>query len=739
MAGVAQPRSSNSDEDEEIIRPETSNKRSRPDSDEWVKFDPSEECKNLDDGLKVVFVRGSFDNFPNDAQKKWDHPESPKSLCTQYLDWLFPDNLFEVTSSTYTKYIDLWKRGDRVYMFKAPGFFYFSNPEQLPDYTKFDRDDYDMDKCVKNGSHNATMLQLLAFYYTKILPSSLKRNVYIHKTQIAVPYFVDLIPFTIDLITRALWRFLTVTPRDSMGVVFVSYPEHAMVLIFDSVAKRLELYEPNGINAKYRITKGGPLQTFTMYDYLKTQVRMLKAQGIKRLWGNTFKFQQEDGSCSEWASAMAMCRMTGVSRDRLPTKTQDVLDIMSTTRRIIWNVCRFDQFSMYVILSFEEIDRALNACQVPADQSDALLNLVTKHVEYNPIPIPPDDSLTDEEMKDETCPRPLVINLQQVNVNSYFIEYIEQYCQPPGVVIVRGTSLVESSEAVSLIVPVAESVQLEMSEPINLSDIDSLNILKYLVRNGDRSKYRVTAKEAVAYDTVCTSRMDGRVKFDQVIVAKTISAEARTQLEQIADKLVDELRSRVMTLNIRNFNAIDNVLDHSPDSVDAIAFTGPLVGQEPHTLANGGRLGQLMSVSAAVDMPSANINAIAMACDKARQGRTLHVTEVGAYPIADDLGRAMALSKCIKTGVLSMDRLVLKLIAGANVIPDFAREFAKEQPSIPVYVILDPVDEPTLQTAQSLGVLNIIVDQKYESEKPDTLRVFLERAQSVEYRKLCAQ
>jgi hypothetical protein len=714
---------------------ESSNKRAR--SDVWVSYDPSDRCELIDHAREVVFIDGFFADFPEFSRVERDHPKSGRSLCTQYLFWLHPNASFSVSRATYQKFIDIRERNGELYFFKAPGFFYFSNASHLSDYSQFDKMDYDIDSCLKIGAFAATSMQVLAFYYTKILPQRLRKNVYIHKKHIQVQNFEEL--GSVGVLVEKLDEFFAATPEGSMGIAFVSYPEHAMALVFDSLEKRVELYEPNGIDAKYLIEERGPLQQFTMYDYLQTRARpMLLKNGIERLWGNTFKFQQKDSSCSLWASAIAICRMSGVDRDRVPTKTQDVVDITSMNRRIIWNVCRFDQFSRYVFVSFKDLDRALNACQVPEDEVTKLLTMVMKHAAYSPIPIPPDEFLNDERKDDSGgCPRPLVINLQQVDVTPYFIDYINQYCQE-GPVIVRGNSLGESSAALLLIMPKAESVHLEMTEPINLSDQDSVILLQYLARGAGDSKHTITAKEAVVYGEMSTVLfLQHRVKFDRVLVAKPVSAETRARLETIADTLVDEPRSWVITLNLRNRQAITNASDLPPDSVDEIIGTGSFVGQEPHMLTDSPRsLRELMSVSTTVRLPSLDINGIVQACESARQGHTLHVAEVGASPTVDDRVHALALSHCIKKGVLSMDRFVLKLRPGANLFRNFAVAFAKEHPLVPIYMVLDPVDEQTLQAAADLGVSNFIVDQKYASDQPANLRAFLNQAKSVEHREL---
>ena len=761
MAGVAQP--SSSDEDEESDQPSSSEeedipidimqphrpptqkiskKRTRPDSDQWVRFDPSEECKYLDDGRIVVFVNGFFDNYPNDRQENWDNPESSKSLCTQYLDWLHPFGYLEVTTSTYAKYIDFWQLADKIYLFKAPGFFYYSNRAYLPEYTHFFPSNYAVDHCMQHGAYRATTLQVVAFYYTKILPPSLRADLYIHKTFIEFPYLVDMDIDTVKPITVELGMFIDATPFGSTGITFVGYPEHAMVLIFDSKLHRLEFYEPNGVDAKYPITKNGPLQSFTIYDYLKTRPNLLLAYGIDTLWGSTFKFQQQGKSCSLWASIMAICRMTGIRREQLPTRTQDVKDLLSTIRMIMWSVCRFGDFQDSPLVSFQDIDRKLNTCILSKSEIDQVLGMVMKHAAYTPIPIPPDEPLDPDEMKVEpsVCPTPWVINLDEVNVTSYFIHYAWPYCQR-STVIVRGSSVVASSEALRLIMFIAASVELEMVELINLSDVDTVATLDVLVAENPRCV--MAAKKAVVYapNTLdLIKKMRGRLLFDNINRAKAISTEATEALMGIARQLVSYPMPWEVTLNLLNHNAMPYVRGLPDDCVDRLICTGPLVGQErPDYMLNrfaNSRLKTMMQKSTHVEVPSTKVNIVALAC-AGEMHHTLHVTEVKTSLSASDIAAFGQLDSCIKRGVLTIDRLVLQFEIDEASVVEVNRLVANVHARIPIYMLLNPVDEKSIDLyVRRMHVRNFIVAKRYENFSPVFLWNFLSKARSVIYRDL---
>lgn len=728
--------------------------RKRKRSDEWVTFEPSKECSHIDLSQKVMFVDGFFDNFPHDRQEKWRPPASAKPLCTQYIEWLFPNDPFKVTISSYNKHIDIRMRGGEIYLFRAPGFFYFNNPKILPEFDDFRPEEYAVDYCMQHGAFRATTMQVIAFYYTKILPRGLKHNLYIHKMPIEVPFFDGLNVSKVNALTNRVQAFLQATPHGAMGIALAFYPHHDMVLVFDALNQRLELYEPNGINEKYHQEKGflGPLQHFTMYEYLKQHAfEMFDVMDgrVTHIWGNTFKFQQTDSSCSLWASTMAICRMSGVSRDRLPVKTQDVIGITALNRSIMWNVCKFDRFNDLSKVLFESIDRALNDCQVPQAMAQELLAMVLKHQDKCPIPIPPDEPL-DEEMKAvpevpeaEVAPRPLVINLQEVDVNSYFVSYIDQY-RKPGPVVVRGTTVAASASALRLLLPQENLVRLELSEPIDLSDFNTAEILKELVL--ESPAHRITANEAVVFgaNTIDILKgLEGQVRFDRVILAKPIQDEDRASLKMIADALVVQPRTWVLTLNLLDVDAMDRALKLPSNSVDKITCTGPLVGQEPPDYALNGpggpginQLQLLMDKSTVVEVPSADVRVVVNAFKGARNGHTLHVTEVRAIPTMQDRLHAFRLSSSyIDVGIVSIERLVLTPSApGVPVFQNFVGEFAKNQPLIPTYMVLDPLDQHSMQTAAALGVSNFLVDQRYASDPPIRLREFLARAKNVIYR-----
>ena len=718
---------------------ESSKKRAR--SDAWVQY-ATEQCELFDYDGEVVFIDGFFRDFPNYSRVERDHPKSGMSLCTQYLFWLHPNASFSVSLATYNQFIDIRERNGELYFFKAPGFFYFGNNGVVPDRLAFHPQEYDIDHCVQHGAFDDTTMQVIAFYYLKILPQRFKERLYVHKTAIQIPFFDGSNFEQVDALTEQLRTFIAATPDDFMGVALIGYTEHAMALVFEAREKRLELYEPNGVSAKYRRDSKtpGPVQSFTMYEYLTEHVFEMQEGRITNIWGNTFKFQQRDGSCSLWASTMAICRMSQISRDRLPTNTQDVIDITAMNRKLMWAVCGFDRLPAGPI-ALDVMDRALNNCHVPKDRADQLLGLVMKHAKYSPIPIPRVEFVTDDDVKSEgeTCPRPLVVNLQQVDVTRYFAKYISTYCEP-GTLVVRGKSLSDSSFALRLMLRTQMLiVQLDMSELINLSDVDTVRNLERLFGENANFMFAVDTGVVYASNTVdVLAKIGDRLWFDRLIVARPMSDEARAILSKMAGALVDEPKPWVLRVNLLNDEAVSRVFSLPPGSVDSLMCNAPLVGQEPsdYGLHMSYRLRHLMRIGVRVEVSSVDVAAIVDACGNATVGHTLHATEVGASPTVDDRVHVLTVSHCIKKGVLSMDRLVLKLRPGANVFRNFAVAFAKEHPLVPIYMVLDPVDEHTLQVAADLGVSNFIVDYKYASEQPVNLIAFLNQAKSVEYREL---
>lgn len=68
----------------------------------------------------------------------------------------------------------------------------------------------------------------------------------------------------------------------------------------------------------------------------------------------------------------------------------------------------------------------------------------------------------------------------------------------------------------------------------------------------------------------------------------------------------------------------------------------------------------------------------------------------------------------------------MTLTPGEEVLPEFARAFALQQPQIPIFMAIHPVDAEAQQFATTLGISNFIVDR--ESQHSNVLRG------SVEYR-----
>jgi hypothetical protein len=247
-----------------------------------------------------------------------------------------------------------------------------------------------------------------------------------------------------------------------------------------------------------------------------------------------------------------------------------------------------------------------------------------------------------------------------------------------------------------------------------------------------------------ASDTIqIVSNMSARLHFDKVILAKDINERYRTYLRKIAGTLEDRRLPWVLTLNLLNTQAIDDVFILPPDSVDRLICTGPLVGQEPPNFRLNdtqvvNSLTLLMNHSAYVEVPSADLKVVEEACSNTT-GNAAHIIEVGAYPTLDGSNLANSLSDCMKNGRVKIDRLVVKIRVPVddNSLSVFAGELERVLPDVPVYMLLHPIDESTMQAAVALHVSKFIVSNNLaDGGNTPLVNEFLSRATDVVYRAL---
>lgn len=107
------------------------------------------------------------------------------------------------------------------------------------------------------------------------------------------------------------------------------------------------------------------------------------------------------------------------------------------------------------------------------------------------------------------------------------------------------------------------------------------------------------------------------------------------------------------------------------------------MGQEPPDYGTGdnqlNQLKELIDCSTVIEVPSADVRVVVNACNEARNGHTLHLTEVRAIPTMQDRLHAFKLSYYIDMGLISIERLVLTPSApGGASIPGLCERVRKE-------------------------------------------------------------
>lgn len=437
-----------------------SGKRKR---DEWERVNRQEVCdKVLAPGADVLFVRSSsayyregYDSDPSlvgsmETEKfRHDplkvHPDgTPMSVCAQYVLWLDPSTDVETIRSKYTL-IELWTYGDTLFLFRQdpkPGFFtkQKSNFDALAVHRE-----YLPESCLGfNGFTKSTSMMVLAFYYLKILPPELRARVYLNPSYIIAPPFGAVrnraFKAKEKLFEEGFRDFITFTnAKNCMGVSHVSEDDaHAQTLVYDAPNKRLEIYDSDTT---------GPLNTLdmqdTLYGHFAGRGPLLQEEfGICKLYGNGLHVQgrmQEDmygkgpegfntKSCALWSTMNAICRMTGVDRDRLPIMFQDVMDTSTLIRTVLFRTCGLDQLKDKLIGSQAEFDRLIQNCRPDPADVEAILGSITKHQSKTPILIPPDRELCEEEKKDAPPCTAIYLNLNEIKLTREVVTYFRTLC-----------------------------------------------------------------------------------------------------------------------------------------------------------------------------------------------------------------------------------------------------------------------------------------------------------------------
>lgn len=472
----------------------------------WEKHDPDQECDKIDEGAKIYFVNGMFEQFPAGVSSivEFQNKDRKKSLCALYIEWLF--GRFHKQVKKYSKFIDLRTKKsqpNQFHFFRAPGFFTNTLPRPegfggnfIPNMflvnggPKYHAFDYE-------GTPDSVVIQGIAFYYLQILPPSRQRLVYVNRS-IIQHYLNDDYAIAPQYMFE-LAQFVLSTPQDALGITFLDYISrddeslnHVVTLVFDSKAKRLEFYDSAGIT---------PI-TIEVLRWLKSPFAMQlftdkDGHRVCKIWANRFQVQDCAMDCGLWANVSAICRMSGISREQLPIKTSDQRAIMSVLREIMWTDCGLSKFGER-FFKRREIDSALVSCKVPLEKKEKLIGLVMKHATKMPIPIPPDHQLCEFEQLPE-CDR-VTINVQEVGVTRTFLSYVDDICGFTNVTVLLPDVLTYQIALIGIVEWMDEgTLRLELPTPVDLSD----PYVKYFINSllEDRPELNIMLGEhRIAFD-----------------------------------------------------------------------------------------------------------------------------------------------------------------------------------------------------------------------------------------------
>ena len=463
----------------------------------WLKHNPDEVCDTIDERAKIFFVNGTFEQFPAGVRSivEIQPKDRERPLCPLYIEWLF--GVQKEKARLYSKFIDVrTKRSEpnHFYFFRVPGFFTNTLPRPKLSTHRFHPKEFLIDEqdplTDYDGTRNNTIIPGIAFYYLKIHPSSRRKLVHINRNRIMYD-LDDTSPNVIRQFLNDVSEFVHNTPRDVLGISFISYhsrqhskQNHSTVLVFDSKSKRLEFYDSNGIeSSEYVKNPGTDIHAALTSDVVMDLFTKGGIPRVCKVWANTFQLQVRTGDCALWSSVSAICRMSGIKREQLPTKTSDQRAIMSLLREIMWTDCKLSNFGKQTFTR-GELDRILHSCEVPADKKEKLWGLVMKHQTKLPLPIPLDHQLCDFEAQPPRCDR-LTINLQEVDVDSDYLAYFVSLCTLDHVTVIL-PDIVTFQIALRDVARAMEhggTLQLELPDPIDSSDKYIMQVFKTILRN----------------------------------------------------------------------------------------------------------------------------------------------------------------------------------------------------------------------------------------------------------------
>jgi len=730
---------------------------------EWTTAD-AHDCENimhLLKGARVIFVDGTFADRRSANQQ--EIKERMRSPCEKYVAWLFPTNSIKHPNEIVDLRIAHPKRKatvyDRstIYFFKKPALgFFASAPRNLDGLHWFEEEDYDVYEVMAKGSQESVTMHAIALYYLKILPSSRKDNVYVHGAVISIPYheMISQPAYISDIYT-----FLKSVPDAMIGITFVVQKDtesaHGTLLIFDKGERRLELYDPNGKDAVY----GSHATPRYMYDSLLQNLHEFQnlddgTNLVCKLWANAFEFQQEEGSCTLWASVIAICRMSGIPREKLPTRIQDLFEISSSIRGILWETCQFSKFPQGY-LNLLEVDDVLRDCVVPSDDRDMLLDLVMNHNMKTPIPIPPDVDVCGESPREEAnqpCDR-VTVNVNEVDVHEGFIEYVDDICKDlrhVTVILPDVTTYTYALDKLSNLLSANGTLELQLPQPLDLNNDRTTERLKRLLDKDLKIKVRdgvVRQKDGLF--------LSPNLHFDSVLVEQPIFPKQMAELKSMSNTVVGVIEPLMppivqeVTINLLDPNITD-IISHWTNTLTVpfgkhrivrLICQGPLAGQEP--LVSGWDISkkaplwtkqfhELLDMSQSIEIPS-----MAGEYFRRQSGTRINIREF-VFLLPNRMVIEY-LTPLIDSGELRVKRWVFRFEPKSHLV-ETVNIMVQEELGLNnnIYFVLDPVTEETVRVTAEMNVRKYIIDEQYEHQKPAFLAELLSAAEDVIYRKLAA-
>lgn len=258
--------------------------------------------------------------------------------------------------------------------------------------------DYDVDTCINAGVHEQTFWIIMELYYYKIMPDELRDRAYMHRSPIEYNTLYQFGSRALrgshelrQVFIRDFNNFLSAMPKNkNIGICPINIRTvdpidkkrhaHVALLVFDATKKRLEYYDSNGGDSLYYGTsKQSKTESFNGYLVRNSEQIHHNNPQVCTIWGSHDPLQKEIASCSLWVNVIAICRISGIDREFLPTDFKDVREISIALRQTLLHACKFAVFTKGLInFTFQNWSTALLDCKVPETQIRYIRSMVEK-------------------------------------------------------------------------------------------------------------------------------------------------------------------------------------------------------------------------------------------------------------------------------------------------------------------------------------------------------------------------